>query len=1000
MTKRLKSLTSVLITVVMVMSIVSVGVVSVNASQRDDIVSIAISEAENNGGYLGNSTKYNNWNGAAWCAYFVVWCARQAGVTDDIIPESYSCSYIRSWYDKRNLWHISSYYGGNYYPQAGDLVIFDWEHEKEDGDHIGIVTGTDGGYLSTVEGNTNGSGWLMYRPRRMSLSNADIIGYCSPAYNGGSSFDIYDPNNYPFPTRDIYYNSSNVMTGEDVKWVQAVLHKLGYDISVDGSFGPASRSVVRQFQSDYGLEVDGSVGPITRQKLYDLWQQKINPPKYNSITVSKSQYTLTDTVSITVDAPNTLKYTIGIDKEGVGRIITENCSSTYTISASVLGEGKYSSYMTIYNDNNDWIDTNRVEFSIINEVVNNAIDLGTDFYAYIINTSAWKMATVVDDNVQLQSETGKSNQIWYFERQDDCSYKISNVATKNCLDVNNSENNNGTNVLAFRSTENNNQRWYLSLKDGNYVLHPKHATNMALDVNGGSSEDGTNIQIWETNGTLAQTFTIYRLEKPDATTLYVFEGNQYKPTRFSWTKTNNTTHYNLKIYKDKVWDGELIVSVGELKEEIYSANLPAGYYEAYIDSCNNYSWTMSKNIVKFTITEGTPKTINTDFYAYIVNTASDSYLINDKNGNACFNKTNGIEENQKVWYFTRNENDSFTIKSMYDNKVLDVYMDKDENGTNVQIFNQGENYANQQWYFQEIAPYYYIKPAFTGRVLDLNGGVYYDNVNAQIWEKNGTDAQKFKLIEVSYSVSYDTNGGSGSIENQTKTYGKKLTLSNIKPIRTGYDFVGWSTDRNAITAQYQPNSEYKENKDAILYAVWKTNTEIALNKTSLELDIGTNATLTAILTPENDNMTVNWKSSNTNIATVDKNGMVTSVNKGTATITATLSNGEKATCTVTVKKYPESISVNKTSVILGVGQTCTLKTDVTPTDAYTTYSWSSTDKTVATVNSNGKITAKKVGTATIKVKTVNGQIASCKVTVKPAPESVTLKETLNKSMCS
>lgn len=83
-----------------------------------------------------------------------------------------------------------------------------------------------------------------------------------------------NPDDYTVPTRDIYYSSTSVMTGDDVKWIQAVLVQLGYDISIDGSYGPATKAVVEQFQTDYGLTVDGSSGPATRAKLASLWEEK------------------------------------------------------------------------------------------------------------------------------------------------------------------------------------------------------------------------------------------------------------------------------------------------------------------------------------------------------------------------------------------------------------------------------------------------------------------------------------------------------------------------------------------------------------------------------------------------------------------------------------------------------------------------------------------------------------------------------------------------------
>ena len=84
---------------------------------------------------------------------------------------------------------------------------------------------------------------------------------------------------------------------------------------------------------------------------------------------------------------------------------------------------------------------------------------------------------------------------------------------------------------------------------------------------------------------------------------------------------------------------------------------------------------------------------------------------------------------------------------------------------------------------------------------------------------------------------------------------------------------------------------------------------------------------------------------------------------------------------------PTSIRLNQTSLILGTGESYTLTKSVYPSNASTSYTWSSSNTSVATV-SNGKVTAKKSGTAYITVKTSNGKTAQCKVTVKPAPTSV------------
>ena len=91
---------------------------------------------------------------------------------------------------------------------------------------------------------------------------------------------------------------------------------------------------------------------------------------------------------------------------------------------------------------------------------------------------------------------------------------------------------------------------------------------------------------------------------------------------------------------------------------------------------------------------------------------------------------------------------------------------------------------------------------------------------------------------------------------------------------------------------------------------------------------------------------------------------------------------------------PTSVSLNKTSLTLDVGKSYTLTKTVSPSNAVTSYTWSSSNTSVATVDSNGKVTAKKSGTATITVKTSNGKTATCKVTVNlPAPQITGLANT-------
>jgi uncharacterized protein YjdB len=176
-------------------------------------------------------------------------------------------------------------------------------------------------------------------------------------------------------------------------------------------------------------------------------------------------------------------------------------------------------------------------------------------------------------------------------------------------------------------------------------------------------------------------------------------------------------------------------------------------------------------------------------------------------------------------------------------------------------------------------------------------------------------------------------------------------------------------------------------------------TGITLNKTTATIKTGKTLTLKATVAPSTaSNKKVTWKSSNTKVATVDANGVVTAVKAGTATITCTAKDGSgvKSTCAVTVKQPVTGIKLSKSTLTLLKGKSSTLTKTVSPSDASNkAVTWSSSDKSIATVDANGKVTAVKTGTVTItcKAKDGSGIKSTCKVTVKQPVTKITLGKT-------
>jgi uncharacterized protein YjdB len=169
---------------------------------------------------------------------------------------------------------------------------------------------------------------------------------------------------------------------------------------------------------------------------------------------------------------------------------------------------------------------------------------------------------------------------------------------------------------------------------------------------------------------------------------------------------------------------------------------------------------------------------------------------------------------------------------------------------------------------------------------------------------------------------------------------------------------------------------------------FKAVTGVSLNKDTLTLYVGGTETLTATVAPSDaTNKKVTWTSNDEDVATVSDAGVVTAVALGTATITVkTVDGNQPATCDVTVNPTTVTgVSLNKTTLALYVDDTETLVATVAPTGAINkNVTWESDTEGVATVNNAGVVTAVALGTATITVKTEDGnKTATCDVTVNP-----------------
>jgi len=160
--------------------------------------------------------------------------------------------------------------------------------------------------------------------------------------------------------------------------------------------------------------------------------------------------------------------------------------------------------------------------------------------------------------------------------------------------------------------------------------------------------------------------------------------------------------------------------------------------------------------------------------------------------------------------------------------------------------------------------------------------------------------------------------------------------------------------------------------------------KISLNKEKVNLKKGGSIKLKATVKPSNARKDLVWKSSNEKIATVTSDGTVKGLKTGKAMITVKAFSGIIATCEINVYTPVKDIKLNKSKADLQMGKSIKLKATVTPSDADNKeITWKSSNTKVATVDSTGKVTAKKAGNVTITAisKSDNSKKTTCAIKV-------------------
>lgn len=173
--------------------------------------------------------------------------------------------------------------------------------------------------------------------------------------------------------------------------------------------------------------------------------------------------------------------------------------------------------------------------------------------------------------------------------------------------------------------------------------------------------------------------------------------------------------------------------------------------------------------------------------------------------------------------------------------------------TNKSSYQSGENVTlnwnacdNAAWYdvtitYADGAGYrWYGSDIIGGRTSHMEATVPAGNYRAKVTAVNNSNGTLqindsgwayFSVVNPTYTISYNANGGTGAPPSQIKTKDVALTLSSTKPARDGYDFLGWATNSTATTSMYYVGGSCPANMNAniTLYAVWVKTYTITYN---------------------------------------------------------------------------------------------------------------------------------------------------------------------------
>ncbi len=328
-------------------------------------------------------------------------------------------------------------------------------------------------------------------------------------------------------------------------------------------------------------------------------------------------------------------------------------------------------------------------------------------------------------NVQLYKVNYSGAQQWeikYNSSTDD--YNIKNVVSGKALDVEAAGVSDGANVQIWEANGTCAQRWKIITTNENIIKLISSCSTKALDISGGTIAAEMNIQLWSDNESNAQSWVLTPVETLEKEGLYTIQAKS-------------------DISKVADVSGGVRQAKSGTKVKIYESN-----------NTGAQRWKVEKT---------------SDGYYIIINAQSGKVIdveaagTDDGTGIQIYDSNGTCAQK---WKILKNDDDSYTFISACSNKTLDLNANDTSNSSKIQIYSANNSNA-QKWTMQKIqtiedGEYNIVSALSEKKVVDIAANSSLNGANIQLYDKNGTNAQKWK---VTYDKNTDfytiTNPGTG-----------------------------------------------------------------------------------------------------------------------------------------------------------------------------------------------------------------------------------------------